>query len=165
MSIATLAFFSFVFSWNICFYSFIFNMATSFHLKWISYRQHIDGLPVFIYSATLCFLVEFSLVTFRNTDRYILTRASQVVLVVKNPPANAGDERDVGSIPGWEIPLGGGNCNPLLKWLSSSSSNSTLALRIPWIEELSRLQSMGSQRVRHDWSNLSHTYTYLLPTC
>ena len=25
---------------------------------------------------------------------------SQVALVVKNPPANAGDERDVGSIPG-----------------------------------------------------------------
>ena len=27
--------------------------------------------------------------------------ASQVVLVVKNVPANAGDIRDVGSIPGW----------------------------------------------------------------
>ena len=27
-------------------------------------------------------------------------RASQVVLVIKNPPANAGDVRDVGSIPG-----------------------------------------------------------------
>ena len=28
------------------------------------------------------------------------TAASQVVLVVKNPPANAGDVRDMGSIPG-----------------------------------------------------------------
>ena len=27
-------------------------------------------------------------------------RASQVVLMVKNPPANAGDMRDAGSIPG-----------------------------------------------------------------
>ena len=27
-------------------------------------------------------------------------RASQVALVVKNPPANAGDVRDLGSIPG-----------------------------------------------------------------
>ena len=27
---------------------------------------------------------------------------------------------------------------------------STLAWNIPWIEEHSRLQSMGSQRVRHD---------------
>ena len=27
--------------------------------------------------------------------------ASQVVLVMKNSPANAGDVRDAGSIPGW----------------------------------------------------------------
>ena len=32
-------------------------------------------------------------------------RASQVALVVKNPPADAGDIRDMGSIPGWEDPL------------------------------------------------------------
>ena len=25
--------------------------------------------------------------------------------VVKNPPANAGDTKDMGSIPGWEDPL------------------------------------------------------------
>ena len=31
---------------------------------------------------------------------YFLVRASQVVLVVKNPPANAGDIRNVSSIPG-----------------------------------------------------------------
>ena len=31
--------------------------------------------------------------------------ASHVVLVVKNLPANAGDIRDMGSIPGWEDPL------------------------------------------------------------
>ena len=31
--------------------------------------------------------------------------ASQVVLVVKNWPANAGDTRDMGSIPGREDPL------------------------------------------------------------
>ena len=35
----------------------------------------------------------------------ILYRASQVALVVKNPPANAGDVRDVSSISGWEDPL------------------------------------------------------------
>ena len=27
---------------------------------------------------------------------------------------------------------------------------------IPWTEESGRLQSMGSQRVRHNWSNLAH---------
>ena len=34
-------------------------------------------------------------------------RASQVVLVVKNMSANAGDIRDAGSIPGWGISPGG----------------------------------------------------------
>ena len=39
--------------------------------------------------------------------------ASQVVLVVKNPSANAGDTRDVGLIPGSGRPPGGGHGNPL----------------------------------------------------
>ena len=38
---------------------------------------------------------------------------SQVVLVVKNPPANAGDLRAVGLIPGSGRPSGGGNGSPL----------------------------------------------------
>ena len=29
---------------------------------------------------------------------------------------------------------------------------SILAWKIPWTEESGRLQSMGSQRVRHDWA-------------
>ena len=44
---------------------------------------------------------------------YILLRASQVALVVKNPPANAGDIRDVGAIPGSGRAPGAGNGNPL----------------------------------------------------
>ena len=40
-------------------------------------------------------------------------RASQVALVVKNPPANAGDSRDIGSIPGLGRFPGVGNGNPL----------------------------------------------------
>ena len=32
---------------------------------------------------------------------------------IKNPPANAGDSRDVGLIPGSEKSLGVGNGNPL----------------------------------------------------
>ena len=41
-----------------------------------------------------------------------LTSASQVALVVKNPPANAGDMRDVGSIPGLGRSSGKENGNP-----------------------------------------------------
>ena len=36
-----------------------------------------------------------------------------VALVVKNPPASAGDIRAVGSIPGLERSSGGGHGNPL----------------------------------------------------
>ena len=39
-------------------------------------------------------------------------RATQVALVVKNLPANAGDSRDVSLIPGWGRPPGEGNGNP-----------------------------------------------------
>ena len=39
--------------------------------------------------------------------------ASQVVLVVKNLPANAGDTGDAGLIPGSERSPGAGNDNPL----------------------------------------------------
>ena len=38
--------------------------------------------------------------------------ASQVALVVKNPPANARDVRDVGLIPGLGRSSGGENGNP-----------------------------------------------------
>ena len=41
---------------------------------------------------------------------------------------------------GWE--------DPLEKAMAPRSS--TLAWKIPWTEEPGRLQSMGSQRVRHD---------------
>ena len=37
----------------------------------------------------------------------------QVVLVVKNPPVNGGDIRDVGSIPESGRSPGGGHSNPL----------------------------------------------------
>ena len=43
----------------------------------------------------------------------VCLRAFQVVLVVKNLPANAGDIRDAGSIPGSGISPGGGHGNSL----------------------------------------------------
>ena len=42
-----------------------------------------------------------------------MTWASQLVLVVKNPAANAGDIRDVGWIPRLRRSPGGGHGNPL----------------------------------------------------
>ena len=42
-----------------------------------------------------------------------ITAASQVVLVIKNPPASAGDSRDMDLIPGSGRFPGEGNGNPL----------------------------------------------------
>ena len=38
---------------------------------------------------------------------------------------------------------------------------SILAQRIPWTEEPGELQSMGSQRIRHDWMTCTHTHTHI----
>ena len=60
-------------------------------------------------------------------------RAPQVVLIVKNPPANSGDIRDIGIILGQE--------DPLEKEMATHSS--ILTWGNPWTEEAGRLQSMG----------------------
>ena len=39
--------------------------------------------------------------------------------------------------------------------------SSTLAWKIPWTEEPGRLQSMGSQRVGHDWATSLSLFTFL----
>ena len=42
---------------------------------------------------------------------------------------------------------------------SMAPHSSTLAWKIPWIEEPSRLQSMGSLRVGHDWTTSLTLFT------
>ena len=39
--------------------------------------------------------------------------------------------------------------------------SSTLAWKIPWMEETGRLQSMGSRRVRHDWATSLSLFTFM----
>ena len=39
--------------------------------------------------------------------------------------------------------------------------SSTLAWKIPWTEEPGRLQSMGSQRVEHDWATSLSLFTFM----
>ena len=48
-----------------------------------------------------------------------------------------------------------GQEDPLEEEIATYSS--TLAWKIPWMEEPGRLQSMGSQRVRHDLSDFTHS--------
>ena len=56
-----------------------------------------------------------------------------MVLEIKNPPANAGDIRDTGSIPGSGRSHGGGNGNTVQH----------SCLKNLWIEEPVRIQSIG----------------------
>ena len=62
-----------------------------------------------------------------------------MVIVVKNPVANAGDTREEGSILGQEDPLEEG----------MPTHSSIFAWKIPWTEEPGRLQSMD-RRVSPD---------------
>ena len=70
--------------------------------------------------------------------------------MVKNPPANAGDVRDVGSTPGTEDPLEEG----------VATHSSILAWRIPRTEEPGGLWSIGLQRFRHTQLKQLSTYPF-----
>ena len=71
--------------------------------------------------------------------KMIVTWGSMMAQMVKNPPAVW--ETWVGSL-GWEDPLEEG----------MATHSSILAWRTPWTKEPGELQSMGSQRLRHDWA-------------
>ena len=58
--------------------------------------------------------------------------------MVKNPPANAGDARNVSSIPRQEDPPRAGNGSSILAW------------KIPWTEESVGYTLLGHERVRRD---------------
>ena len=70
---------------------------------------------------------------------------SQVAIVVKNLPADAGDGKDTGSIPR-------SGRSPEKDMATHSS---VLAWRIPGTAGPGGLPSMGSHRVGHDWSDLA----------
>ena len=63
-------------------------------------------------------------------------------LLAQTVKVSAYNAEDLGSIPGLER-------SPKKEMATHSS---TLAWKIPWMEELGRLQSMGSQRVRDDFT-------------
>ena len=75
--------------------------------------------------------------------------ASQVALMVKNLPANAGDIRDVV----WPL----GQEDPLEEGMAAHSS--TLAWRIPWTEDPGGLQSIASK----SWTQLKWVSMHTWP--
>ena len=85
-------------------------------------------------------------------NMHFAQRASQAALMIKNPPANAGDMR-CGFDP-WvrNIPWRRGKIPWRRAWRPTPVS---LPGESPWTEELGGLQSMQSERVGHDWSALA----------
>ena len=70
--------------------------------------------------------------------------------MVKNPPANAGDVRDTGLAWVGKIP-----------WRRARQPTPVFLLgEFPWTEELGGLQSIGSHKVGHDWSDLARTHSF-----
>ena len=84
-----------------------------------------------------------------------MDRASQVALVVKNPPANAGDIKDAGLIPGLGRSPGEGNGKPLQYCCLENPMNSMKRQKYRTLnDELPR--SVGAQYATGDqWRNNS----------
>ena len=66
----------------------------------------------------------------------------------KEPACQCRSARDIGSIPESGKSPGGG----------MSTHSTIFSWEIPWTEEIGGLQSTGSQRVGHDWSDLALTH-------
>ena len=82
------------------------------------------------------------------TYMYIYHGASPMAQWVKNLPAM----QEFQEMQVWSL----GQEDPLEVEMATHSS--ILVGRIPWTEKPGGLQSKGSQRVRHDWSDLAHAH-------
>ena len=76
----------------------------------------------------------------QTSVHYYAAGSSQMALLVRSTPGNAGDVRDLGSIPGSGRSTGG----------QHRTYSSIPAWRILGTEKTGGLQSIGSQRVRHN---------------
>ena len=77
--------------------------------------------------------------------------------VVKYPPANAGDTRDVGLIPGSGRSPGGGNGNPLYYSCLENSMDRSLTGYSPWGPK----ESKATEHMERREVSRGRGYTYI----
>ena len=121
--------------------------SSSFQSQLFTLYYYIWLMIIFVYS--------FILLTWILLNIPKLVFSSQVELVVKNLPANAGYMKNMGLIPGLERYPGRVHGNPLQYCLENCYGQ-----RTRWW-----LKSIELQRVRHDWNDLAsmHTCTQTCP--
>jgi len=85
--------------------------------------------------------------TYMTNSCWYMAETSLVAQTEKHPPAM--QETQVRSL---------GQEHPVEKEMATHSS--ILAWKIPWTEEPGGLQSVGLQRVGHDWVTDTHTHTH-----
>ena len=118
------------------------NLGSSrlFSMMWVGLIQSVEGLnrtkriasPARGNSPANCWWIITAPLAVLGLQPLSPADFSQMVLVVKNPPANSGDVRDTVAIPGSGRSIRGGDGNPL-------------AWGIPWTEEPPELRSIELQ--------------------
>ena len=106
------------------------------HCTWILYQLSYQGSPRILES--IAYSLSRGTSRLRNWIRVSCTAGGFFTRWATRKTLQC---RDLGSIPGTE--------DPLEKAVATHSS--IPVWRIPWTEEPGELQSMGLQRVRHDW--------------
>ena len=122
------------------------------HLSWLKHIFLGTTLLYCVLQSSKHIECSNSTLPLRFKKTYTAKRSSQVVLMVKNLPANAGDIRDMGSTPRSGRSPGGGHSNPLQYFCQENPMN----------REPGGLQSIVLQRTGHDWTDQVCMHTWIL---
>ena len=135
-----------------CCFTIKFNVRCSFFIDILYQVEELSFYWGALLNFVKCFLAFSELI--KSYHLFIWLRwiiapwASQVALVVKNPPASARDVRGQGSAPGLERFPGGRHCNPL-----QYSCLENLMDRGTCLAIVHRVAKVG-----HQWNDLPCTY-------
>ena len=114
-------------------------------------RIYVSHIYIYIHT---CICTFTNIHTHKNTMEYYSA--------IKNSCLMAQMVKSLSAMHGTQVQSLGQE-DPLEKGMLTHSS--ILAWRIPWTEEPGRLQSLGSQRVGHNWTSKTHKKEWTFATC